>query len=830
MRRNLPPHDLFIGKVFSRYPDYQICEYVNSGSNGHLFRAYNSSTENDLAFKIVPVENLPDDDGEQLAYLDEARKANQLDHPAVVKCITVFSPDDDIPVTCVVFVYNFIEGRNLYDHIKDHKDEIDIPFVESFLRIMFELLFELQQLNITHGDLHAGNILVASPKYDIYNRPVFRVTDFGVRELTGHPPFVNDYMNVANILKLLLQNVEYGKCEGRDRYVFNVFNQEFLARHLIETDTSADQYACNPRRLLEKLDSVDDRYSTANYDRESTLNSPFDFPNCEQIGNSHLLLKNLYSDRLLGLPEIHKRSNLVVTGPRGCGKTTVFRALSLEYLTSTYTDDPEEMSYVGFYYRCDDLYFAFPRYRTPERAEALDVPMHFLTVTLIAIALDQVSRWASKHFADEFGKKEERLTQGLWEIFGWNAPHNPSANRLPTFIQRLNKERMRAATKQRFVNVTGEPIVGYFGPDKLFNVCHLLRTRLSFLHSRHIFFFIDDYSHPKITKELQANLNRMVMHRDPDVFFKLSTESPVSFAREDIDGKRYVESREFDLLNLGLRYISSSSEQSLMFLEDLFARRFNQVNDYPVKTLQELVGSMPRNENESARDFRQRRGRNNYAGKETIAAMCSGDIHYVIRLVSNMVEDYGGQPAITESETEPRIPAVKQHASICTVAGTFMESVRTLPQHGQQLADIVTSFGNVARSFLLYQDSVNQTGHPPHQASRIEPYEPLFLSSEAYGILEELIRYSIFIEDPRGKSRRNKVVPRFYLRRYLIPHFRLTFSRRDSLEMENSDIEQLLLDPKKFENRWRLKSMDDAKHRHRRNPRQQELLLNDDES
>ncbi len=75
------------------------------------------------------------------------------------------------------------------------------------------------------------------------------------------------------------------------------------------------------------------------------------------------------------------------------------------------------------------------------------------------------------------------------------------------------------------------------------------------------------------------------------------------------------------------------------------------------------------------------------------------------------------------------------------------------------------------------------------------------LSGEAQKIYDELLRYSVFIEDVRGKSRRGKIVPRLYLRRLLIPHFNLTFSMRDSIEIEPDEIQTLLLTPKEFEKR-----------------------------
>lgn len=403
MRKTLPSVELFLGRKIDGFPNHVIQEHVGSGSNGHLFRAFDPSTESKLAFKVVPVENLLvndllDNEDKRQTYLDEAKKANLLHHESVIKCHNIVPyRDPDNSIRCIIFVYDYVEGKNLQDYIRQHGAEVNVSFAENFLRTMLELLYELKQRGYPHGDLHAGNVLVAKSEFDIYGRTIFRVTDFGVRELTEHSADVSDYLSVAQTLRRLLGCVEYRDCEGRDRYVYNILKQDFLSRHLIETDPSADPLACNPQELMAKLDSLDDQYAEKK-SSISALLTPFDYPNCEQIGNSHLLLKNLYSDRLLGLSEIQARVNLMLTGPRGCGKTTVFRALSLEYLISNNDDTPSHINYIGIYYRCDDLYFSFPRYKIPERPEALDVPMHFLTVTLLATALEQIGAWAKRHF------------------------------------------------------------------------------------------------------------------------------------------------------------------------------------------------------------------------------------------------------------------------------------------------------------------------------------------------------------------------------------------------------------------------------------------------
>ena len=57
---------------------------------------------------------------------------------------------------------------------------------------------------------------------------------------------------------------------------------------------------------------------------------------------------------------------------------------------------------------------------------------------------------------------------------------------------------------------------------------------------------------------------------------------------------------------------------------------------------------------------------------------------------------------------------------------------------------------------------------------------------------------------------RGNVVPRLFLRRFLIPHFNLTFSTRDSIEIEPREFELFLLNPKAFEQMLRLKNVEDA--------------------
>jgi hypothetical protein len=304
---------------------------------------------------------------------------------------------------------------------------------------------------------------------------------------------------------------------------------------------------------------------------------------------------------------------------------------------------------------------------------------------------------------------------------------------------------------------------------------------------------------PKIKKALQENLNRVLLQRSSWCFFKLATESPVSFSPRDVDQKEYVESREYNLLNLGQVFLRDDAGRKLSFIEDVFKRRLAAADTFPIKDLGELVGNNPdQNFNADAIEIRGGR-RINYWSKQTLSNICSGDIHYVINLVQVMVTSAGGVEQIEKNAEVPRIPAGIQDKCIRVEAGNFLRNLRGSCEHGSKLVDIVTAFGKVANSYLKCRNAKNEAGNPPWQASRIEPYEPLNLTPEAQLLYDELLRYSVFITDSRGKSRRGKVVDRLFLRRFLIPFFNLTFNTRDPISLEPGEIQLLLDNPAEFE-------------------------------
>jgi len=232
MRVNLPDRSYFLGKTLPSKPDTRIVSYIDSGNNAHMFRAHSEELGRDVACKIIPRKNLIGADETPPRWRAEVLKANRLQSPAAVKFsdITEWLDEADF-IDCAVLISDYVEGKNLRTFVNSNRNEIDVNCATGFLRSMLDFFYDMVSKNVVHGDLHAGNVLVADrSSYSLMgDRYEFRITDFGVASATSDASFRDDFYQLAAMLKEILAVVDYQSASQKDKFTFNILNDHFLA-------------------------------------------------------------------------------------------------------------------------------------------------------------------------------------------------------------------------------------------------------------------------------------------------------------------------------------------------------------------------------------------------------------------------------------------------------------------------------------------------------------------------------------------------------------------------------------------------------------------------
>ena len=343
-----------------------------------------------------------------------------------------------------------------------------------------------------------------------------------------------------------------------------------------------------------------------------------------------------------------------------------------------------------------------------------------------------------------------------------------------------------------------------------------LQKRMPWVGDKPVYFFLDDYSLPRVSRSLQKVLNSVLFQRSDCFFFKISTEAPSTLHREDYSDKKLDCPHDYELTDLGSVTIHLPDVERERFLEDVFSRRLDRELRFKNKTLEQVLGKFDISWAELARRIR---AKNNvsYYGCEVFVSMWSGDTRSMVRIAQSLLEQLP-----TTNELELPIDKAGQDRVFRKTGGEFLHSLKActrterdsknkLPTHikswGDHLVKITEVFKEMCLHELRTRDGGRKGRNEPKQAFRVELVDEFSLEGIEKEIYEDLIRHGVFLRDDRGKSIRGGIIPRLYLRRLLIPYFTLTFSTIDNIALNASGLNNLLNNPEELFRNWKDKKI-----------------------
>jgi hypothetical protein len=740
-------------------------------------------------------------DYEQRGLMQEMYRAAPLEpYPQFARLYDAGLASLDGGTRYVCFVEEWIDGLSLVEFLAQHKNAITDSFLLSYVRNMCAALHALAVHRLRHDDLHERNVMLQRPAEGALNAEwILKIIDTGSLKDSAAPltKVRDDHRHFVNHVCLIHNTIAGRRALVRREHIMLRATVRLL-RSMLDDDPATGLR--EPGRVATEFELAYARADLPAQPTSSRLGSPFEYISAEHIADDRVLV-DLFA-RAPWLPKVVGPDPCLVTGPRGCGKSTIFRWLSLRAHLHKPELDGLPDGIAGFYVSCSsDLQNRLGWISTKALADRFrrEVVHYFNlllarevlhTLCLISDRQDSLARFG-------YGASQQRVILDF--VTSWISPSTRPFQGIPLARQtldlvegemfRCHAEILRGHSIER---PTPETFLGDFTT--------LLTEQLSLFRERRITFLLDDYSTHRLPEPVQVVLNRVIWERRSSHIFKLSSEK-YGAVLHDPNAATVDATREMIEVDCGREYLSLDELQQVKSAE-AFAEALLDVRlaaaGY-VGRARGLLGESKWSEGSLAKALRaDRHGRTDadYHGLACVAALCSGDVSTLL-LVYRRIFEHGRVTRMTNVTVSPHV----QHRAIQSVSREFLDNIRHHFPHGPQMYRIAQEFGSLTRRILKEGPLLKQgQDFVPAQCPRIE-VDRLHatdeqLSADGEALARELLRRAIFIEMEPGRSRHAfSTSLRWQMRRVYLPAFGVALSKNDAVKWRPGEFKAFLNEP-----------------------------------
>jgi tRNA A-37 threonylcarbamoyl transferase component Bud32 len=699
----------------------------------------------------------------------------------------------------VWFKSRCIRGKTVRDFLAsgapfDAKNE-----VQRYVQNIATALEELRRLGFAHGDLHDGNIMRQLVGQDgPLPETRYVVIDFS----EAHP--------VSAAQEGLRKDLE---CFGGHlrRFSDAIYRRGELSRDdekvlkaiahipgLLNGISAETVGAARPSAVLRRFE--EGLASAEEVPRK--LRSPFDSLSAEDITNDALLAELCFTEsRWAAQMEIP--GNVLLVGPRGCGKSMMFRRFRLKTkVAAEKTSEMRDDKYVGFYLPCESLFFN----RFSDLTEGIvdrnrDALVLFFNMAVTAEVMSTLAV-----LPDFLGPVTSRAAEAVRELVQEEVDILWDALRFPQAITNISDvgyyaERVMCHVRREIAY--GNSVAARGSTDFPSRLVEVVKAHLPSLSPRLFIFFLDDYTEERVPVALQKVLHPIVCQRSGNLCFKISAHmfgSMYSFPQN----LALDEGRNIAVINLGSQYLNRDRKRAEgQALVQIMNQRFAQCEGYQ-GTIEQWLGDTcfpdDKSLNRALHDPETRKDVK-YHGIQCLQELCTGDISEMIRVVGDIFQE----AAVRPNSIPRRIAPEEQDKAIRSVSRDFVGRVRHIRPDGQKLFEVLTAFGDLSQQLLYDRELVGQ-GTDAHGNPRQDPCDLLTIyvdsltkaSAKARRIWERLQRASIFVDIRLAPSQRAVIADRATLRRVYCPAFSTTLTSSEHLQLTKVQFERFTESPGEF--------------------------------
>lgn len=739
-------------------------------------------------------------------------------------------------------VIDWIQGETLFEYLDNSNNEIGVA---EFLRIAYalcEALAILQNKELCHNDLHEKNIIVTKSQYgpSLSEEVSIRIIDTGSLksnklreslcaswsaeleilrkiinrndEIEGEICRISSWLSwfsrrdeewvVSHLCKIInkVRRIEY-KLDYKSRAFF--FNISELLKKMIDQDRT--MRIDDPQKMYEFIENL---WNSSAAPEPEDLYHPFDLTSAELV-RSDAKLNRMFSEECSWFQRCDSSDPVYIYGPRGCGKSTILRILSLK--ATLQSDNAKQLfdnrPFIGVYISCTaELRSRFMLFRNNEIACIEKSVLTYFQMMLIEALLETLTLLqdgiVEKYLHTRVGLSPDIARNICVMLF--NRLEIDDTHLKLQGISWIEYARKKIGIKKD--RVWSEIVKGrcnyYLNPSVIFDVCSDLESILPLFREKCFAFLIDDYSNQRIPYELQKILNTAISFaKQGNPIFKVSSEYQ-GLNLDDIQ-----QGREVHQINIGEDYIKLTEEKRSVFLEDVINIRFRLAKKENISAEKLLGKSKIFSGVPMARAIRAAdksiSGANEsekfyYHGIDTIADICSGDVAMALDLVSRIWER-GGKDGFP-------IKKSIQHEEIRKYSESEHQYIRFQSEHGHEMSNIVDKICWLASQCAIHNTSTKNGISEPMVKTHLEikgaALNDLDRYNEKYSkIFSFMYQKGILFKLGTTKSRHEDKTEaiRFQIRRILLAKYNTPLGRKDPIKIDDYQrLLSLLTNPETF--------------------------------
>lgn len=788
-------------------------EYGGSGYKGVVWKGKDDAGT-DVAIKLTDAEDYVD-----RSFLQELHLAGKLrgydNFAQYIDADVIEIPIHNKNHKFVCFIEEWVDGPTLTEYIQN-SNQVTGSFLHEFVLMMCNILNQLKCLELCHDDLRGTNIKLAPPKHGSLERyeTKVKIIDLGSlkhapsqKKIDDHKWFVKHIVDICNAI----HRKKYLSV-GEKRFIREI---KPLIYRMLEDDLTVA--LIDPGKIKDQFDGAWVKSTSVEKDGEK-LDDPFYYIYAESMSDK--LLMDIFAEKCPWKKEALGPDPLLLTGPRGCGKSTLFRRLSLKGLLYKAKSEIEETNIVGFYLPCATDLKNRVNWITSENVARRYKKhvIHYFNLLLtksIAETLYLITLRDDRENLFGFGKDVEKqfyeFVANKLKIDEKIRVYLHGAS--PTFhiLEIVNNEMENCYEAL----LTRKNLVSSTPASYLSDISEFLYHTIPYFKNRKIVFFIDDLSTRVIPEQVQQILNDIILlERAKYHIFKISSDKN-GWIGKDTLSKTGEWLREYKEVDLGRYYLSEvSSEDKVGFTIELLQNRL-KLAEYRA-TPEKLIGESKYEAGSLIKEIRKRvmerkRIDDVYCGIQTISELSSGDVAILLEIFREIFSK-GKVKRDTQNMVPPRI----QHEAILSVSRKMYDNIKDFFPYGDEMYSIITSFGKLMRN-ILHRGKPHKAGerYVVSSAPRIEVDEDPFqskigMSDKQKEITKELIKRVIFIElEHSGSQHELKPSLRWHIRPILCPTFNVVPKKTVAVRWTAEEFKYFLTAPEEmctqeFEKRWKV--------------------------